>query len=143
MNRTLGYIVTGPASLPKDRQLAYAAAASGLRLLAQAAEDYAEGRGLSPEAEAVLSRTGMDADYDLDDYRTLREEAAKQIVDDLYKAWEHGAEDACSRVDPHNPERMIVFAGGSSDNCGFESGSAYSALREADRLGVLDALNIL
>lgn len=142
MPNTVGYIVVGPRDLPADRSPVYAAAINGARILRQAAEDYAEGREVSPEATAIVGNTGMDLDYDLEHYAHTTDADARAIVDALYSVWDLGAGDACSRVDPNDPERVIVFAGGSADNCDYESGKAYEALREADRVGALAALNI-
>ena len=116
-------IVIGPASLPEDREPVYAAAVAGLGLLRQAAEDFA-----------------VDAAYDLDGYELMTDEQARAAVDALYSAWRGRAEDVVIRPMPGNPDRALVFAGGTDED--FETGTAYSALREADRLGILDMLGI-
>ena len=130
----IGYLVTGPKRLPRGKTYRQALKHAEAIIEQVRAAETEEGydRKKLPATHRKMDSEDLDNILDLD---------AEQVLDDLYALWDGMCRDASMRTNPDDPKRVLVFAGELS--WGDEpDGTGYLALRDAERLGLLDFFGI-
>jgi len=130
-----GYIVKGPAKLPKNAvELAIKSLKAqrkrliaGVRKCEVCGQDMAEGGTCSCGWPVIEKET---TDYGI-----------SMLARNLVDAWAPTYRDCCSRKDPDDPKQIIVFAGDMSWGDDPE-GSGYQYLKELINSGIGEVLGI-